>query len=165
MAKRNRFEKVYTQGSIDVMEIWIDTETGVNYLYHQVGYSGGLTPLLDKDGKLPRIRPALLADAIATSGGAILGTSTTTTFVESSSGVAAGGRTGLTSLVTSICFAISIDFAVVSAELLVSVVIIIPPLAKQLIVDNTTITIVSIIDKNFSQYFLLILFNPPYNEN
>ncbi len=51
MAKRNRFEKVYTQGSIDVMEIWIDTETGVNYLYHQVGYSGGLTPLLDKDGK------------------------------------------------------------------------------------------------------------------
>ena len=51
MAKRNRFEKVYTQGSIDVMEIWVDTETGVNYLYHQVGYSGGLTPLLDKDGK------------------------------------------------------------------------------------------------------------------
>ncbi len=67
--------------------------------------------MLDKDGKLPRIRPALLADAIATSGGAILGTSTTTTFVESSSGVAAGGRTGLTSMTTAVLFLISMFFA------------------------------------------------------
>ena len=67
--------------------------------------------MLDKDGKLPRIRPALLADAIATSGGAILGTSTTTTFVESSSGVAAGGRTGLTSMTTALLFLISMFFA------------------------------------------------------
>ncbi len=51
--------------------------------------------MLDKDGKLPGIKPALLADSIATSAGAILGTSTTTTFVESASGVAVGGRTGL----------------------------------------------------------------------
>lgn len=43
-----RFEKVYAQGAIDVVEIWVDKETGVNYLYH---YSGGLTPLLDRDGK------------------------------------------------------------------------------------------------------------------
>ncbi|MBQ8176389.1 MAG: NCS2 family permease [Oscillospiraceae bacterium] len=67
--------------------------------------------MLDQDGKLPRIRPALLADAIATSGGAILGTSTTTTFVESSSGVAAGGRTGLTSMTTAILFLLSMFFA------------------------------------------------------
>ncbi|MBQ5318310.1 MAG: NCS2 family permease [Oscillospiraceae bacterium] len=67
--------------------------------------------MLDKDGKLPRIRPALLADAIATSGGAILGTSTTTTFVESSSGVAAGGRTGLTSMTTALLFLVSMFFA------------------------------------------------------
>ncbi|MBQ3160991.1 MAG: NCS2 family permease [Oscillospiraceae bacterium] len=67
--------------------------------------------MLDKDGKLPRIRPALLADAIATSGGAILGTSTTTTFVESSSGVATGGRTGLTSMTTALLFLISMFFA------------------------------------------------------
>lgn len=67
--------------------------------------------MLDKEGKLPRIRPALLADAIATSGGAILGTSTTTTFVESSSGVAAGGRTGLTSMTTALLFLISMFFA------------------------------------------------------
>ncbi|MBQ2823506.1 MAG: NCS2 family permease [Oscillospiraceae bacterium] len=67
--------------------------------------------MLDKDGKLPKIRPALLADAIATSSGAILGTSTTTTFVESSAGVAAGGRTGLTSLTTAVLFLISMLFA------------------------------------------------------
>ena len=64
--------------------------------------------MLDKEGKLPRIRPALLADAIATSAGAILGTSTTTTFVESSSGVSAGGRTGLTSVVTGLLFLVSL---------------------------------------------------------
>ena len=46
-----RFEKVYSQGAIDVMEIWVDKETGVNYLYHYSGNSGGLTPLLDRDGK------------------------------------------------------------------------------------------------------------------
>ena len=51
MAKRNRFEKVYTQGAMDIVEIWVDTETGVNYMYRQSGYAGGLTPLLDKDGK------------------------------------------------------------------------------------------------------------------
>lgn len=67
--------------------------------------------MLDKDGKLPRIKPALLSDAIATSVGAILGTSTTTTFVESASGVAVGGRTGLTALVTGVLFLISTLFA------------------------------------------------------
>ena len=67
--------------------------------------------MLDKDGKLPGIKPALLADSIATSAGAILGTSTTTTFVESASGVAVGGRTGLTALVTGILFLVSTLFA------------------------------------------------------
>lgn len=67
--------------------------------------------MLDQEGKLPKIRPALLADAIATSAGAVLGTSTTTTFVESSAGVAAGGRTGLTSLTTAILFLLSMFFA------------------------------------------------------
>ena len=63
--------------------------------------------MLDKDGRLPRIKQALLADAIATSAG----TSTTTTYVESSAGVAAGGRTGLSSVVTGFLFLISIFFA------------------------------------------------------
>ena len=64
--------------------------------------------LLDKDGKLPKIRGALMADAVGTSFGALLGTSTTTTFVESASGVAAGGRTGLTAVVSAILFALSL---------------------------------------------------------
>ena len=64
--------------------------------------------LIDKDGKLPRIKEVLLADAVATSAGAILGTSTTTTFVESSAGVAEGARTGLASVVTGFLFLLSI---------------------------------------------------------
>ncbi len=63
--------------------------------------------MLDKNGKLPKIRGALMADAVATSAGAILGTSTTTTFVESASGVSEGGRTGLTATVTGILFLLS----------------------------------------------------------
>ena len=50
MAKDKRFERVYSQG-MGTMEIWVDKETGVNYLYRQSGYSGGMTVLLDKDGK------------------------------------------------------------------------------------------------------------------
>jgi len=51
MLKNDRFIKVYSQGTLNVSEIWVDKETGVNYLYHASGYSGGLTPLLDKYGK------------------------------------------------------------------------------------------------------------------
>ena len=64
--------------------------------------------MLDKDGKLPKVREVLLADAIATSAGAVLGTSTTTTFVESSAGVSAGAKTGLASVVTGVLFLLSI---------------------------------------------------------
>ena len=52
----DRFEKVYSQGAMNVTEIWSDKESGVNYLYHASGYSGGLTPLLDREGK-PVISP------------------------------------------------------------------------------------------------------------
>ena len=67
--------------------------------------------MLDKDEKLPRIKQALLADAIATSVGAVFGTSTTTTFVESSAGVGAGAKTGLASMVTGFLFLAAIFFA------------------------------------------------------
>lgn len=67
--------------------------------------------MLDEDGRLPGIKPALLADAIGTTAGAVLGTSTVTTFVESASGVAAGGRTGLTAIVTALLFLLSTLFA------------------------------------------------------
>lgn len=46
-----RFKKVYTQGAVNVVEIWVDTETGVNYMFHCSGPAGGLTPLLGEDGK------------------------------------------------------------------------------------------------------------------
>ena len=64
--------------------------------------------MFDKDGKLPKIKGALLSDAVGTSVGAVCGTSTVTTFVESASGVAEGGRTGLTSLVAGVLFALSL---------------------------------------------------------
>lgn len=50
--KQERFERIYQQGRLTVMEIWVDKETGVNYLWHEDGYSGGLTPLLDARGNV-----------------------------------------------------------------------------------------------------------------
>ena len=47
-----RFEKIYSQGAVNVTEIWVDRETGVNYVFHAGGYAGGLTPLLDREGKV-----------------------------------------------------------------------------------------------------------------
>ena len=67
--------------------------------------------MLDEEGKLPNVKPALLADAIGTSVGAVLGTSTITTFVESASGVSSGGRTGLTALTAGLLFLLSTLFA------------------------------------------------------
>ncbi len=54
--KKERFEKTYEQGVLNVMEIWVDKETGVNYLFHYGGGAAGLTPLLERDGK-PVITP------------------------------------------------------------------------------------------------------------
>lgn len=52
MAKTvDRFEKIYTQGTMNVMEIWVDKVTGVNYIFHAGGYAGGMTPLLDREGR------------------------------------------------------------------------------------------------------------------
>lgn len=67
--------------------------------------------MLDEEGHLPGIKPALLSDAIATSVGAVFGTSTVTTFVESSAGVAVGGRTGLTALTTGVLFLLATLFS------------------------------------------------------
>lgn len=55
---KERFEKIYTQGKINVTEIWVDKKTGVNYVFHVSGYAGGLTPLLDRDGK-PVVSPVI----------------------------------------------------------------------------------------------------------
>jgi len=67
--------------------------------------------LLDKDGKLPRLKKALLADSVAISAGAVMGTSSTTAYVESAAGTAVGGRTGLTSLVVALLFIAALLFS------------------------------------------------------
>ena len=54
--KQERFERIYQQGHLTVTEIWVDRETGVSYLWHEDGYSGGLAPLLDAQGR-PIITP------------------------------------------------------------------------------------------------------------
>ena len=58
MGKNDRFEKLYSQGTMNVMEIWVDRETDVNYIFHASGYAGGMTPLLDRDGR-PVVSPVL----------------------------------------------------------------------------------------------------------
>lgn len=73
-----------------------------------VAHRGGL---LDKDGKLPRIGRAMMADSTASMAGAVLGTSTTTSYVESTAGIASGGRTGLTAVVVAVLFLLSLFFA------------------------------------------------------
>ena len=83
-------------------------------IFDTVGTLAGVASkadMLDENGKLPRVEKALTADAIGTIAGACLGTSTVTTFVESASGVAAGGRTGLTALSTAGMFGLSLFFA------------------------------------------------------
>jgi adenine/guanine/hypoxanthine permease len=67
--------------------------------------------LLDKQGRLPRLRQALMADSVAAMGGSLLGTSTTTSYIESAAGVNAGGRTGLTAVVVSILFLVALFFS------------------------------------------------------
>jgi len=73
-------------------------------LAHRAGF-------LDKDGKLPRIRQALTTDSIAAMGGAVLGTSTTTSYIESAAGIKEGGRTGLTAVVVAVLFLLALFFA------------------------------------------------------
>lgn len=82
-------------------------------MFDTIGTLMGVTEqakLTDKDGNIPNAKGALFADAVGTVAGACLGTSTVTSFVESSSGVAAGGRTGLTSVVTAILFVLALFF-------------------------------------------------------
>ena len=63
MDMEKRFEKIYSQGQLNVTEIWVDKVTGVNYLFHASGYAGGMTPLLGPDGK-PVIWPVTKSEEI-----------------------------------------------------------------------------------------------------
>lgn len=83
-------------------------------MFDTIGTLLGVTTkagMMDKNGKIPHLKQAFMVDAIGTTAGAMLGTSTITTFVESASGVGEGGRSGLTSFVTAVCFLLSLFFA------------------------------------------------------
>lgn len=83
-------------------------------LFDTIGTIIGVTTragMIKEDGTIPRLKEAFMVDAIATTGGALMGTSTVTTFVESAAGVNEGGRSGLTAFVTGICFALSLFLA------------------------------------------------------
>lgn len=100
------FSKVFTMDFLVIMFAFLFVD-----MFDTLGTLIGVASkadLLDENGKLPKIRGALLSDAIGTSVGAVLGTSTTTTFVESASGVADGGRTGLTGIVAAILFGLAL---------------------------------------------------------
>ena len=95
---------IFSLISVLISLTMVDMFDTVGTLYGTAGKAGFLT----KEGKLPNAGRAMLADAIATSTGSVLGTSTVTTFVESSAGISAGGRTGLTSVTTAVCFILAI---------------------------------------------------------
>ena len=103
--------------SVLIEEINVVENVGEGVKYNKAAikkYDVSLVPtivFLDKEGKMPRIKGTLLADSLATIFGSLFGVSTTTTFVESATGVAEGGRTGLTALTTGILFAVSIFLA------------------------------------------------------
>jgi AGZA family xanthine/uracil permease-like MFS transporter len=103
------FSEIFTLDMLIVLFTFLFVD-----MFDTVGTLVGVTSkagMLDKDGKVPRVKQALFADSIGTFFGAIFGTSTVTTYVESASGVAEGGKTGLTSLSTAALFLIALFFA------------------------------------------------------
>ncbi len=107
------FGKLDVRGAIDIGLIGVIIAFLFVDLFDTAGTLVGVSTqagYLDEDGNLPKANRALLADAIGTTGGAIFGTSTVTTYIESAAGVAEGGRTGLTGLVTAFLFLLSIFF-------------------------------------------------------
>ncbi len=103
------FDQIFTWEMVIVVFTFLFVD-----IFDTVGTLAGVSSkagMLDENGKLPRVGRALMADAIGTVGGALLGTSTVTTYVESSAGVAEGGRTGLTALATAGMFALALFFA------------------------------------------------------
>ena len=100
------FSKVFTSDFVVIMFAFLFVD-----LFDTLGTLIGVAAkaeLLDENGKLPRIKGALLADAVGTTAGAVMGTSTVTTFVESAAGAAEGGKTGLTAIVAAILFGLSL---------------------------------------------------------
>jgi adenine/guanine/hypoxanthine permease len=103
------FDKVFTLDFLVVLFTFLFVD-----IFDTIGTLVGVTTqagLINKDGSIPRAKQALLADAIGTVAGAALGTSTVTSYIESASGVAEGGRTGLTALTTAVLFGVALFFS------------------------------------------------------
>lgn len=104
-----QFDKIFTMDFLVVMFTFLFVD-----VFDTVGTLVGVTSqggIIQKDGQIPKVKQALLADAIGTTVGACLGTSTVTSYIESASGVAEGGKTGLTALTTGILFLLSLFLA------------------------------------------------------
>lgn len=108
------FENIFTQEMAVVVFTFLFVD-----IFDTIGTLVGVSTKagMIKDGKIPNIKKAFMADAIATTAGACLGTSTVTTYVESAAGVGEGGRSGLTSFVTAICFMLALFFAPLFASI------------------------------------------------
>lgn len=102
------WDKIFTSDMVIVVFTFLFVD-----LFDTIGTLIGVSTRagIIKDGKIPRLKQAFLVDAISTTAGAVMGTSTVTTFVESAAGVEEGGRSGLTAFVSGICFALAIFFA------------------------------------------------------
>ena len=103
------FENVFTLDMLVVVLTFLFID-----MFDTVGTLVGVCTkanMIDRDGKIYRIKQAFMADAIATTAGAVLGTSTTTTYIESAAGVAQGGRSGLTAFSVAVCFVIALFFS------------------------------------------------------
>ena len=106
---RFQWEHIFTKEMVIVVFTFLFVD-----MFDTIGTLVGVTTkagMVTKDGKIPHLKQAFLVDAIGTTAGAMLGTSTITTFVESASGVGEGGRSGLTSFVTAVCFLLSLFLA------------------------------------------------------
>ena len=104
-----QFENIFTLDMVVVVFTFLFID-----LFDTIGTLIGVCSranMVDKNGNIYRVKQAFLADSIATTAGAALGTSTTTTYVESAAGVAEGGRSGLTAFVVAVCFAVSLLFS------------------------------------------------------
>lgn len=106
---RFQWEHIFTQEMVIVVLTFLFMD-----MFDTIGTLVGVSTkagMISKDGKIPRLKQAFLTDAIGTTAGACLGTSTVTTFVESASGVSEGGRSGLTAFVTAVCFLLALFLA------------------------------------------------------
>ena len=138
-------------------------------MFDTIGTLVGVTTkagMMDKNGKIPHLKQAFMVDAIGTTAGAMLGTSTITTFVESASGVGEGGRSGLTSFVTAVCFLLSLFLAPFFLSVPGAATAPVLILVGLMMMSSVLMMMSSVLKVNFADYseaipaFICIIFMP-----